>query len=222
MEEIPDFIETLILHSRIYWGMKVEDIAEKLCLNLEKTSKSYAATVIYRALELGNGGKYAEEFKKAGVNIKTVRCNPGLRPIYAMSLRGYKYEDIINEEWDSSKLKEDVEKMLLIVLTLPRRGAKLAEARLETVLYHTPNDADMRTMEEDWKDIIERIREGRANELGGRIGKIIQTRPKARDSNDKIPAPGGHMLVKKGFFIRPDYFHKILNIYIEDILDRVG
>lgn len=222
MDQEPySFVESLISHSKRYWGLKMRDIEKTLGLNLNRRSKSYAANVIYHALGLMERESNTKEFKNVNINIKTVRCNPGLKPINTMSLRGYRYDEIIEEEWDNSKLKSDIENILMVVLTMPRKGAAQENSILETVLLHIPTDEDMKIIENDWKTIVSLIKENKADKLTGHIGQIVQTRPKAANSQDKISAPGGHMLVKKGFFIRTEYLQGILNKYMDTILKDI-
>ena len=109
----------------------------------------------------------------------------------------------------------------MVVLTMPRKGSAQENSILETVLLHIPTNDDMKIIENDWKTIVSLIKENKADKLTGHIGQIVQTRPKAANSQDKISAPGGHMLVKKGFFIRTEYLQRILNKYMDTILKDI-
>jgi len=100
---IKRFDKNIIDCSKKYWGLKISEIVDIMGSNININSKNYAAEVIYRALGVRSGDVHEKEYTLSKLNLKTVRCNPGLKPIYAMSLRGYRYTDIVHETWETKK-----------------------------------------------------------------------------------------------------------------------
>jgi len=164
-------------------------------------------------LGITRGGSLYKHYKEAKINIKTIRCNPGLKVIETMSLRGYNYDEIISQKWENSKLISDTSNILIIVLELPEENSHQKEALFKTILLHKPTQKDIEIIKKDWLTIVSYIKQKKAGELVAGIGEIIQTRPKARDKKDTAVAPGNHKVVKKGFFIRTFYLQKILDNY---------
>ncbi len=211
VDDPSELMARIVIESMQYWGKTIDELREEFGGNSSRGAKSYAASVVYRALGLRKGEEHAKELLESGINVKTVRCNPGLRPIYAMSLRGFDYNDIITTEWEDSKAFEDVQRMLLVILLLPKRGAPQGKAILHSIIYHRPNTETLDTMRRDWLQAKRLVKAKKADKLTGAMGEILQTRPKASDGNDTVEAPGGIEVVKKGFFIRTDYLKKVIH-----------
>ena len=210
------FLAVIAVKSKKYLGWRIEDIENDLGLNYNKKGKSYARKVLDHALGIKSDGVLYNQYRKSGLNIKTIRCKPGFKVIYAMSFRYYDYMEIIKEDWENSTLKNEISKLLFLILTLPNKKAPQNEAIFDSLILHTPAEDDLETMKNDWFTIVNMIRDKKANKLTGDIGKIIQTRPKAKNSKDIIEAPGGYKVVRKCFFIRTSYLQKILDDYQEN------
>jgi len=133
-----------------------------------------------------------------------------------MSFRYFDYMKIIEDDWENSTLKKEINKLLFLIFKLPKKDAPQKDAYFDSLFIHIPTTEDLEIMKNDWLTIVNMIREGKANELTGKIGKIIQTRPKARDSKVLIEAPGGYKVGRKCFFIRNNYLQKIIDDYQEN------
>lgn len=212
LKEPDDLVDEVIRRARPFLGMTVGEIHESIepDVHYHRLFKSYAAYILNMALGVGQDKALGSGLGKAGLRLKTVRCNPGHRPIYAMSLRGFDYVRVGKVEWQDSKCYEDVSRMLIAVLTLPHKDASQEEAVLEKVFFHKPSPGDLKTMRQDWEMLSGMVRDGRAHEITGHLGRIIQARPKGINAKDTKRAPGGHELVKKAFFLRTDYLRRVL------------
>tara|TARA_Y100000592_G_scaffold85794_1_gene138318 strand:- start:9 stop:1415 length:1407 start_codon:yes stop_codon:yes gene_type:complete len=86
----------------------------------EKLGANYSAKQKYeritkKILGAKDSKHEIEELKKAGVEIKTVRINNKNQIEQHMSFPAFKFTDIVNEDWKSSKIKSMFEDTLLIV-----------------------------------------------------------------------------------------------------------
>ena len=210
------FIATIKARSKKYIGWRIEDIELDLGLNYDKNGKSYARMVLNHVLGITSDGALYDQYMSSGLNIKSIRCKPGFKVIYAMSFRYYDYMEIIKEDWESSTFRNEVNKLLFLILTLPKKDSPQKDAYFDSIILHIPSESDLEIMKKDWLSIVNMIRDERANELKGKEGEIVQTRPKSKNSKVRIKAPGGLMEVRKCFFIRTNYLQKILDNYQEN------
>lgn len=207
------FIYSIISRSRKFVGHCIKDIVKTYDLDVNIDSKNYAAEVIFKVLGISGGGHFFDTDEKSSVYVKTVRCNPNLKYIETMSLRGFDYMKIIKEKWANSKLKQDISNILMIVLELPVEKVHQEEARFVTTIFHRPNPIDEEIIKNDWKEIVSMMEDEKADEINANYGRIVQVRPKAANKDDKILAPGNKMVVRSAFFIRNFYIQNILENY---------
>jgi len=220
-DEITDFqrsfIATIKARSKKYLGWGIEEIEKDVGKNYDKEkAKSYVSLVLSHALGIAKGGSLNDKFRNSGINIKTIPLKHDLRIKEDMSFRNYDYMKVVNEDWENSKFKKEIEILLLLVHRLPSKDAKKEEAIFDFVLPVIPTDEDIEIMKKDWLEIVKIIKDGNADKLKAGTGKIVHTRPKAPNSKKVIEAPGGYKVVKKCFWIRKDYFQKILNDFQEN------
>jgi len=220
LDELTDFqrsfIATLKAKSKKYIGWKIEDIETDLSLNYNKKGKSYHRMILNHALGINANGALYNQYKESGLNVKVIRRKPNHNVIYAMSFRSYDYMEIINEKWENSIFNKEVSKLIFLILTLPEDSSPIKDACFDFIMIHIPSDNELEIMKNDWSFIVNKIKDGRADELKGEEGEIVQTRPKAENSKSRIKAPGGLMEVRKCFFIRTQYLQRILNEYEEN------
>ncbi len=200
-----------------YLGWTVGEIKNRLEIQFKKHPKNYAAYVIRKAVGITKEGNLYIQNKNAKMKVFTYRCLPGLKVKETISIGGYRYNEIINQKWENSELKINISNFILLVLELPNTKAKQEEAIFKTVLFHKPTGTDMDKIREDWSDIVDYIKTKKADDLDASVGgRIIQTRPKAADGDDKVLAPGNQRTVKRGFFIKTNYIQNILDNYKEN------
>ena len=110
-EEI-DFEKSIINRFSDFYGMTVEEIQSKLNVDLNRSSKSYYASLTKAILGIDKS-KEIEEFHKAGIITRTVRIQDNLRPKEDISFPCFKYEEIVKESWNHSEFKDIVESKIL-------------------------------------------------------------------------------------------------------------
>jgi len=207
------FTSTFINYSKRFWGRTIEDIMKEYNIAYNEKKLDYAAAVMKKVLGLNKNGLFNEARKKAKIIFKTVRCDPGLKPIYAMSFNYFKYFDLIKEKWENSTLRTEISNMIFCVLQLPEKDAHQKSAIVESVFLHMPDKYYLSIFKEDWENVVKFIRNNKAKDLRGHMGKYVQPRDHGRNKKDKIPAPGGYMEKKRSFHLRTDYIEKALQDY---------
>ncbi len=96
------FEDSLIRRLEKYYGLTVADLKEKF--NVETNAKNLNEVLVTRMLGVKGKLSNTDEFIKANIVLKTIRIKNNGRIVESMSFPTFKFEKIINEEWEESDL----------------------------------------------------------------------------------------------------------------------
>lgn len=189
-----------------YIGKSVDEISKMLDFYKQgKNDKGFYRSLTMRIL--GGSKQIVPELEKAGIELKTMRVNANWKPAEAMSFPGFKYLEIINEDWEESSFFNKIEQKFLFVIF---REDKNKELRLEQIMYWNMPFADREEAQRVWEDTKRRVAID-ASDLPKSIeSRVAHVRPKARNAKDTLPTPQGTQLVKKCFWLNRDYIAGVI------------
>jgi DNA mismatch repair protein MutH len=155
------------------------------------------------------------DFAALGVELKTVPVDADLVPIESTAVCQIDPIAIAAESWDGSYVREKLAKVLFIALEVPPGARSVGERRISAACLWSPDAAQERQLREDFELFVRGFyRRGRAAELTGHLGTVLQVRPKGRnaaDTRDGYDAAGNATRVgKHGFYLRPAFVAGIL------------
>jgi len=204
------------------------EIEEKLGVSLENKSKQY-----YNRLSsfiLGSDSEdEIDEFKKAGVKIKTIRLDGSGKPTEDMSFPAFQFKEIVHEDWDDSTLKKRLEnskyffvvfKMIDISNTNFKKLSneeKKKHIRLEKILLWNMPMQDIETYAKDvWiktkyilkENNLKVTKKGNrryTNFPNSKYNDVLFVRTHARDTADTYPLPFGGEYTKHSFWLYRNY-----------------
>ena len=106
--------EIVICKFKSYYGKSIPQILASTGIEINTTAKSFYAnlTKVILGIELD---KEIEEFEKAEIIVKTVRLKENNLPKEDISFPNFKYNEIVNEEWEDSNFKDILERKFLFV-----------------------------------------------------------------------------------------------------------
>lgn len=140
--------------------------------------------------------EYIEEFEKAEIKIKTVRLKENNIPKEDISFSNFKFEEIVNEEWDDSSFKEILDhKFLFVFFQFDKEQLVLRKVKFWNMPY-----SDIFEAEKVWaktKDIVSKgniVREviginRKTNFPNKSFNSVSHVRPHARNAADAYPLP---------------------------------
>jgi len=198
--EILDKVQTLeeivILKFHPFYGKPSEQIVKELNLELNKKSKSYFANITNLILGLKLGQKI-EEFEKADIKVKTIRLKENNLPKEDISFPTFKYEELIETEWEDSDFKNILESKFFFVF-YQYEGDKLV---LRKVKFWNIPYSDILEAKNVWDKMIKTISEGNIVKEVTNKGvrkthfpkktenRISHVRPHAQNRDDTYPLP---------------------------------
>jgi DNA mismatch repair protein MutH len=216
-----DFSITLLLEIKNNIGKKLSNLVKKYKLERERLAKNYLNLITIDMLETIYGDKVSniEEFNKAGIEIKCILISPNGVPKEHMSFEQIRYIDIIEEEWETSTIRDKLEnkKQLWIVYKANKDYIRQSELELNDITLYTAFYWNMPIQDLDhdyyelWRDTVSKIKEGNYDgfmkSTENRVGHI---RPKARDSKDLMETPQGTYEKKKSFWLNRSYIAEVI------------
>lgn len=172
----------------------------------------------------------SEEFKKAGITLKTIRVEENGKVKEAMSFENINYCDVINEEdWIDSRLYEIFSGRFLFVVfkstgkkiqykSVSKRGEEIELEEKEYLLsdsfFWTMPTVDLDSAKEYWEHIKEVVSSGNISEeywWRQTDKKKFHVRPKGIDSKDLSPTPQGTLAKKYCYWFNNDYVRNIIS-----------
>ena len=184
-----------------FLGKSVEELS--LILNYHQKStnhKGFLKDIVNRILV--DNEQTPLEMDKAGIEIKTIRLTKSGSPREAMSFPGFKYLDIVQENWEESSFFDKLEhKFLFVIFRVDENNVE----RLEKISYWNMPYEDRLEAQRVWEETKHRVLVDASDLPRSSESTVAHVRPKARDGDDKLPTPQGDFQVKKCFWLNKDY-----------------
>lgn len=190
-----------------FFGLTIDEISEKLG-HFKKSPNQKAFNRELAARILAAGGQSVVELEKADIEMKTIRLRKHGRPAEHMSFPGFKYLELVNQEWEESSFFEKLEhKFLFVVFRENSHGVE----RLERVLYWNMPYLDREEAKQVWEETKRRVAIDAQSLPSVNESRVAHVRPKARNARDTDLTPQGTQLVKKCFWLNKIYIASILS-----------
>lgn len=204
---------------------KLEDINPKIKDYHSRVSKAIVKSV-FGVPQNFKVEDYIEEFEKAEIIVKTVRLKENNLPKEDISFPNFKYEEIVNEEWDNSNFKDILEhKFLFVFFQFEKNQLVLRKVKFWNMPY-----ADILEAEKVWaktKEIVSKgeivkgfktDKKGKLSRLTNFPGKknnsVSHVRPHTTNSLHTFPLPVKDMLTKADSYTKHCFW--LNNTYVRD------
>jgi len=175
------FDDLIVRKIEPYFSLSVKDIQSRLGLELNQHSKNYFSSISNRIIKriLGvSEEKFIEEFEKASITIKSIRVEENGRIKENISLPAFKFEDLIEEDWNDSILKDTIENKFLFVFY--KKNAE--QHTLERAGFWNLSSKDMDEFERVFNVTKEIIKSGEIIRDISEKGIVRNNFPKLKDS----------------------------------------
>jgi DNA mismatch repair protein MutH len=221
-EDATGNLEALLAHARALVGVELGDLADALGLPVpvgRVRTKGWSGQVIEHELGVAVGGTRGPDFAALGIELKTVPVRGDqpetLEPLESTAVCQIDPVAIAGESWDSSYVRLKLARVLFVALAVPDGARSVGERQVAAVRLWSPNAAEEAALRADFELFVrEYYRRGRAAEITGHLGAVLQVRPKGRDADDTRDAydtPGRPTRVgKHGFYLRPAFVARLL------------
>lgn len=211
-------LEALLAHARALVGVDLETLADDLGLPVPHgrvRTKGWSGQIIEHELGVATGGERGPDFAALGVELKTVPVDAALAPLESTAVCQIDPIAIAAESWETSYARRKLQRVLFVALEVPPASRGVGERRVAAVRLWSPSAAEEALLRADFELFVRGYyRVGRAADLRGHLGTVMQVRPKGRnaaDVRDGYDADGNPTRVgKHGFYLRPAFVGQIL------------
>ena len=208
---------------------KYKEKTQKELMNefgIESTAKNLNNMLISRMFNVKSKLAETEEFQKAKIIPKTIRIEENGRIKESISFPYFKFTELINQDWETSDLKEELETTKYMFFIFKKEKGEYVFKGIK--LWNMP-ELDIETsVMEMWKKTYNTIKSGNivksiengyrtTNFVGMSDNLVCHVRPHGRNAQDtcKLPVPdkltGATEYTKHCFWIN--------NKYLENIID---
>lgn len=120
LEKKQSFENVVISMIQPYYGIQDKKIETKLKIEIKKSYQYYPS--LLKAILGVNINQKIEEFEKADIEIKAIRVEENNTIEQSVSFPAFKFEQIYEENWRESELKDLIEKRFLFVFFKKHKG----------------------------------------------------------------------------------------------------
>lgn len=210
------FEDYVINKLKPFYGKTQKQLKEMYSIN--SIAKNLNEIILSKML--GISGKIANtnEFRNANIIPKTIRIQKNGRIKESMSFPTFKFVKIIEETWETSKLRDYLEpaKFLFVIFKENYDGEYIFE---KAMFWNIPAD-DLEEVRRVWERTVKIIKEGVEIKFDGRVirnnlpkkteSHIIHVRPHAKNVTDTYFLPDGRKMSKQCFWFNSSYIEKII------------
>ena len=197
--------------------------------NIDTKAKNVNSMLISRMFNVKSKLSETEEFQKAKIIPKTIRIEENGRIKESISFPYFKYTEIINQDWETSDLREELETTKYMFFIFKMENGEYIFKGIK--LWNMPEIDIETSVMETWKETYNTIKTGnivksiengirKTNFVGMSENNVCHVRPHGRNASDvcKLPVAdrltGATEYTKHCFWINNNYIRKIFNEYI--------
>jgi DNA mismatch repair protein MutH len=211
-------LDALLAHARALVGVELGALADALGLPVpvgRVRTKGWSGQVIEHELGVAIGGARGPDFQALGIELKTVPVTPALAPLESTAVCQIDPIAIAGESWETSYVRAKLARVLFVALEVPADARSVGDRRVSAVRLWAPAADEEAALRADFELFVrDYFRRGRAAEITGHLGSVLQVRPKGRDASDlrdAYDADGKPTRIgKSGFYLRPAFVARIL------------
>lgn len=176
-------------------------------------NKGWIGNLLEIALGANAGSKPTQDFPELGIELKTIPIDRTGKPLETTFVCVTPLLGIAGLQWQQSNIANKLSKVLWVPI-LSEKELAIGERQIGTPFLWQPSPQQNHLLQQDWEEIMEMIAMGQIDKITGKIGEVLQLRPKAANSKALTDAtgPNGELIktLPRGFYLKIPFTHDIL------------
>lgn len=197
-------------------GLRLAELAERFEVPVPpdlRRAKGFVGGLLERALGASAGSRALPDFPELHIELKTLPVDRSGAPVESTFVCTIPLTEIGEVEWADSRVRRKLESVLWVPVE-GERAIVVGERRIGQAMLYRLTEEDEQLLRADWEELAGFIGRGHVEELTGHLGKVLQIRPKAADSQARrlgFDADGAPFAaLPRGFYLRPAFTHALL------------
>lgn len=182
--------------------------------------KGASGLIVENLLGLENSGSPKADLEELRVEIKVLPINlSNLKAKEPTQIKMINYMEVVHETWESAKIRDKIETIFWVVYGVKKVNGRFVSQKDYTLLdwfIDVPATDSQRIFQKDWEEIVNLIKEGKAEELSCSMGVYIEPKTKGKNHLDVRDAPDGQGGIikarRRAFYFKKNYTNnKVIN-----------
>jgi len=193
-------------------GHLAADLGAEVPTELRR-AKGWIGQLVEAALGAEAGSKPTPDFEALGVELKTIPVDEHGRPHESTFVCTAPIEGAFDASWEESRVRRKLARVLWVPVR-GRRGEDLATRVIGRPRLWVPDSEEDAALARDWRELSELIVGGELHRIHGRLGRVLQLRPKGANAGDfawMMDEEGEWVrAVPYGFYLRAGFTRQVL------------
>lgn len=210
----------LMQRARALAGRSLAEVAAEFGRQVPEESrrgKGFAGALCELALGGDAGSRAVPDFQQLGIELKTIPVSRSGKPLETTFVCTIPMDAVADTEWRQSRTYKKLRRVLWVPL-LAERSIPLPSRMFGSAFLWSPDAEEEAALRFDWEEATGLIGRGRAHELSGRLGRVLQVRPKAAHGGVRrwLRTHEGEASYElpRGFYLRPEFTAGLLRRHL--------
>ncbi|NRA60610.1 MAG: DNA mismatch repair endonuclease MutH [Psychrobium sp.] len=213
---IPDSEQQLMQRASDIAGLSLAQLAADLQMEVPSSllrNKGWIGNLLELTLGASAGSKPQQDFPQLGIELKTIPIDRFGKPLETTFVCVTPLIGIGGLQWQQSNICNKLRKVLWVPILAEKKMA-ISDRIIGSPFLWQPNKIEQSLLQQDWEEFMDLIALGKVEHINGRIGQVMQLRPKAANSRALTDAVGedGQRIktLPRGFYLKIPFTHQIL------------
>lgn len=181
-------------------------------------NKGWIGNLLEIALGANAGSKPQQDFPDLNIELKTIPIDRYGKPLETTFVCVTPLVGINGLQWQHSNIANKLRKVLWVPI-LSEKNLAISERTIGYPFIWQPSQHENNLLKQDWEEIMDLIAMGDVEKISGKIGQVLQLRPKAANAKALTDAVGkdGQPIktLPRGFYLKIPFTHQILKNYFQ-------
>ncbi|WP_440876655.1 DNA mismatch repair endonuclease MutH [Thalassotalea sp. PLHSN55] len=218
--QIPHSENELLERAQALAGFTLEEIAQQANIavpeNLNR-EKGWIGLLLEQCLGASAGSKPEPDFPHLGIELKSLPIDRHGKPLETTFVCVAPLTGLTGVTWQNCHLRNKLARVLWVPVVSERTIA-IGERMIGTPFIWSPNADEEKLLADDWQELTDMIVLGEVEQINGKVGQVLQLRPKAANSQAKTQAFDRHgqpfMTLPRGFYLKTHFTHQLLKNHL--------